>query len=73
MVVCALQVNSMICIEKFADFPQLGRFTLRTEGDIHILLFLLDVVGDVCGIFCSSKLLYFTGKTIAVGKVMELA
>lgn len=30
---CALQVNNAICIEKFSDFPQLGRFTLRTEGD----------------------------------------
>ncbi|GJV68402.1 retrovirus-related pol polyprotein from transposon TNT 1-94 [Tanacetum coccineum] len=37
-------VSNMICIEKFADFQQLGRFTLRTEG-----------------------------KTVAIGKVMELA
>ncbi|KAK7358162.1 hypothetical protein VNO77_00085 [Canavalia gladiata] len=32
VVVCRVQVNSAICIEKFSDFPQLGRFTLRTEG-----------------------------------------
>ncbi|XP_039060584.1 eukaryotic peptide chain release factor GTP-binding subunit ERF3A-like isoform X3 [Hibiscus syriacus] len=32
VVVCRIQVNNMICIEKFSDFPQLGRFTLRTEG-----------------------------------------
>ncbi|KAJ8773100.1 hypothetical protein K2173_028277 [Erythroxylum novogranatense] len=32
VVVCRVQVNSLICIEKFQDFPQLGRFTLRTEG-----------------------------------------
>lgn len=32
VVVCRIQVNSLICIEKFSDFPQLGRFTLRTEG-----------------------------------------
>ncbi|PNX99236.1 eukaryotic peptide chain release factor GTP-binding subunit erf3a-like protein, partial [Trifolium pratense] len=25
-------VNNVICVEKFSDFPQLGRFTLRTEG-----------------------------------------
>ncbi|XP_027340784.1 eukaryotic peptide chain release factor GTP-binding subunit ERF3A-like isoform X2 [Abrus precatorius] len=31
-VVCRVQVNNAICIEKFSDFPQLGRFTLRTEG-----------------------------------------
>ncbi|PIN18098.1 Polypeptide release factor 3 [Handroanthus impetiginosus] len=32
LVVCRVQVNNLICIEKFSDFPQLGRFTLRTEG-----------------------------------------
>jgi hypothetical protein len=25
-------VNELICVEKFEDFPQLGRFTLRDEG-----------------------------------------
>ncbi|GJV68400.1 eukaryotic peptide chain release factor GTP-binding subunit ERF3A [Tanacetum coccineum] len=44
VVICRIQVSNMICIEKFADFQQLGRFTLRTEG-----------------------------KTVAIGKVMELA
>ncbi|KAH6808572.1 Translation elongation factor EF1A/initiation factor IF2gamma family protein [Perilla frutescens var. hirtella] len=29
---CRVQVNNLICIEKYADFPQLGRFTLRSEG-----------------------------------------
>jgi peptide chain release factor subunit 3 len=43
VVVCCIQVNNLICIEKFSDFPQLGRFTLRTEG-----------------------------KTVAVGKVVEV-
>ncbi|XP_031373489.1 eukaryotic peptide chain release factor GTP-binding subunit ERF3A-like isoform X1 [Punica granatum] len=32
VVVCRIQVNNMICVEKFSEFPQLGRFTLRTEG-----------------------------------------
>ncbi|KAL5704222.1 hypothetical protein ACHQM5_022678 [Ranunculus cassubicifolius] len=31
-IVCRIQVSNMICIEKFSDFPQLGRFTLRSEG-----------------------------------------
>ncbi|CAN6896225.1 unnamed protein product [Brassica oleracea] len=30
-VVCRIQVTNSICVEKFSDFPQLGRFTLRTE------------------------------------------
>ncbi|CAN0891435.1 Eukaryotic peptide chain release factor GTP-binding subunit ERF3A [Linum grandiflorum] len=29
---CRIQVNSVICVEPFSEFPQLGRFTLRTEG-----------------------------------------
>ncbi|XP_052143638.1 uncharacterized protein LOC127763087 isoform X2 [Oryza glaberrima] len=32
VVVCRVQVNNLICIENFSEFPQLGRFTLRTEG-----------------------------------------
>uniref|UniRef100_M4DJ93 Eukaryotic peptide chain release factor GTP-binding subunit n=1 Tax=Brassica campestris TaxID=3711 RepID=M4DJ93_BRACM len=33
-VVCRIQVTNSICVEKFSDFPQLGRFTLRTEGSL---------------------------------------
>ncbi|KAK9757526.1 hypothetical protein RND81_01G168500 [Saponaria officinalis] len=43
LVSCRIQVNNLICVEKFSDLPQLGRFTLRTEG-----------------------------RTVAVGKVMDL-
>lgn len=32
IVLCRIQVSNSICIEKFSDFPQLGRFTLRSEG-----------------------------------------
>ncbi|XP_022550595.1 eukaryotic peptide chain release factor GTP-binding subunit ERF3A-like [Brassica napus] len=32
VVVCRIQVSNSICVEKFSDFLQLGRFTLRTEG-----------------------------------------
>ncbi|XP_006365402.1 eukaryotic peptide chain release factor GTP-binding subunit ERF3A-like isoform X1 [Solanum tuberosum] len=32
IVLCCVQVNNMICVEKFSNFAQLGRFTLRTEG-----------------------------------------
>ncbi|KAG9143871.1 hypothetical protein Leryth_011511 [Lithospermum erythrorhizon] len=32
VVVCRVQVLNLICIEEFSQFPQLGRFTLRTEG-----------------------------------------
>ncbi|GLT87592.1 hypothetical protein SLE2022_056710 [Rubroshorea leprosula] len=43
VVVCCIQVSSLICVERFSDFAQLGRFALRTEG-----------------------------KTVAVGKVMDI-
>ncbi|KAF5202089.1 Elongation factor 1-alpha [Thalictrum thalictroides] len=29
---CRIQVSNMICVERFSDFPQLGRFTLRDSG-----------------------------------------
>lgn len=32
IVVVRIQVNDIICVERFEDFPQLGRFTLRDEG-----------------------------------------
>ncbi|KAF5177622.1 Elongation factor 1-alpha [Thalictrum thalictroides] len=32
VVMCRIQVSNIICVEKFSDFPQLGRFTLRSEG-----------------------------------------
>ncbi|GKV02501.1 hypothetical protein SLEP1_g14934 [Rubroshorea leprosula] len=41
-VLCSV-ANNLICVERFSDFAQLGRFTLRTEG-----------------------------KTVAVGKVMDI-
>uniref|UniRef100_A0A5B6ZBI8 Putative eukaryotic peptide chain release factor GTP-binding subunit ERF3A n=1 Tax=Davidia involucrata TaxID=16924 RepID=A0A5B6ZBI8_DAVIN len=41
VVLCRIQVNNLICIEKFSDFAQLGRFTLRTEGKTVTLTLLL--------------------------------
>ena len=32
--VARLQTSGVVCIEKFADFPQMGRFTLRDEGTV---------------------------------------
>ncbi|KAK9164811.1 hypothetical protein Scep_000002 [Stephania cephalantha] len=46
IVVCRVQVNNLICIEKFSEFPQLGRFTLRTEGKTV-------AVGKVAGLLLS--------------------
>ncbi|KAJ1722021.1 translation termination factor GTPase eRF3 [Coemansia erecta] len=31
--IARIEVHKAVCIEKFADFPQLGRFTLRDEGN----------------------------------------
>ena len=49
MVLCRIQVNDTICVEKFSDFPQLGRFTLRDEGTtvaIGKFMKLLSVAGS---------------------------
>lgn len=32
MVICRISVRQAVCLEKFSDYPQLGRFTLRDEG-----------------------------------------
>lgn len=40
---CFFQVNNLICIENFADFAQLGRFTLRTEGKLFFLFYAINV------------------------------
>ncbi|KAL3626632.1 hypothetical protein CASFOL_030181 [Castilleja foliolosa] len=47
LVGCRVQVNNLICIEKFSDFARLGRFTLRTEGRTI-------AVGKVTGLASSS-------------------
>jgi len=33
VVIATLQTNGVICMEKFSDFPQMARFTLRDEGE----------------------------------------
>ncbi|KAF5182883.1 Elongation factor 1-alpha, partial [Thalictrum thalictroides] len=43
VVMCRIQVSNIICVEKFSDFPQLGRFTLRREGKLF-------AVGKVTGL-----------------------
>ena len=36
--VARLEVNGgMICLETFKDFPQMGRFTLRDEGQFTVI------------------------------------
>ena len=43
--IARLQVNAgMICMETFQDFPQMGRFTLRDEGNIFNLSHLFDLI-----------------------------
>eukprot|EP00899_Mesostigma_viride_P021619 jgi/Mesvir1/29459/Mv23034-RA.1 len=32
LVTCRIELGKLCCVEKFSDFPQLGRFTLRDEG-----------------------------------------
>ncbi|KAL2649746.1 hypothetical protein R1flu_017874 [Riccia fluitans] len=44
VVVVKIQVNEAICVEKFEDFPQLGRFTLRDEDMIGLVLPLDDLL-----------------------------
>ena len=38
VVFAKLQLASPICIESFDQFPQLGRFTLRDEGQFVVII-----------------------------------
>lgn len=31
-IVALVEASAPVCVERFADYPQLGRFTLRDEG-----------------------------------------
>jgi hypothetical protein len=33
-IVALIEATGLVCIERFKDYPQLGRFTLRDEGVI---------------------------------------
>lgn len=71
----AFQVNNMICIEKFTAFPQLGRFTLRTEGDeltlAHYLISIFSL--NLLGLFNFTSLWSFLqGKQLRWEKLLML-
>ncbi len=31
-IVALIETTELVCVERFSDYPQLGRFTLRDEG-----------------------------------------
>jgi peptide chain release factor subunit 3 len=31
-IVALIETTALVCVERFSDYPQLGRFTLRDEG-----------------------------------------
>lgn len=39
--IARLQTTGVVCIEKFADFQQMGRFTLRDEGTVRMPFILI--------------------------------
>ncbi|KAJ7283684.1 P-loop containing nucleoside triphosphate hydrolase protein [Mycena rebaudengoi] len=36
-IVALIETSALVCVERFADYPQLGRFTLRDEGTSRFL------------------------------------
>ncbi|OEL25915.1 Eukaryotic peptide chain release factor GTP-binding subunit ERF3A [Dichanthelium oligosanthes] len=71
VVVCRIQVNNLICVENFSDFPQLGRFTLRTEGKCSVVPKMLAFVPSY-DIFAATLQWHQSSKTVAVGKVVAV-
>jgi peptide chain release factor subunit 3 len=61
-IVALVETTAPVCVEKFVDYPQLGRFTLRDEGQSCI-----STTFFICS--CSSPNI---GKTIAIGKITKL-
>lgn len=61
-IVALIEAPGLVCVEKFVDYPQLGRFTLRDEGNFTCYPSLpRQIVSYAC-----------IGKTIAIGKVTKL-
>lgn len=58
-IVALIETAQPVCVERFADYPQLGRFTLRDEGQCPMLLSSLVVTHAAV----------YAGKTVAIGKV----
>jgi hypothetical protein len=61
-IVALVEATGLVCVERFKDYPQLGRFTLRDEGR-PALYFLTAQILNASSV----------GKTIAIGKVNDLS
>ena len=61
-IVALVEAPGLVCVERFVDYPQLGRFTLRDEGNfIRYSSPPHKTVSYAC-----------VGKTIAIGKITRL-
>jgi peptide chain release factor subunit 3 len=60
--VALVETTAPVCVERFTDFPQLGRFTLRDEGSVRL---------SIWAVFPAHRL-HNIGKTIAIGKITKL-
>lgn len=59
-IVAVIEASDAVCVEKFSEHPQMGRFTLRDEGECLLSRLLpLSLNSYIC----------FIGKTVAIGKV----
>lgn len=61
-IVALIEAPGLVCVEKFTDYPQLGRFTLRDEGEF--IRYRLPL--------CRTVSYARAGKTIAIGKITKL-
>ncbi|KAF8529198.1 P-loop containing nucleoside triphosphate hydrolase protein [Hysterangium stoloniferum] len=59
-IVALIEATAPVCVERFADYPQLGRFTLRDEGKtvaIGKITKLVETANDVTKILASNSAL----------------
>ena len=62
-IVALVETTAPVCVERFADYPQLGRFTLRDEGQYNCTPF-LSLMLTSCP--------FSSGKTVAIGKITKI-
>lgn len=63
-VIARIETAGPICVETFEEYPQLGRFTLRDEGEnwCPLIEMNIDFLNFIIG----------AGKTIAIGRITKV-
>jgi len=59
-----IETTAPVCVERFSDYPQLGRFTLRDEGRTI-------AIGKVCLQHLMDVVIFYAFLTAQITKLIE--